>query len=236
MTRSTSAASLGQRRRGGVGVVGERDGRVRAEPGQSGQAGLVASGADDPPGAEPLGDLDGHLSGVAGGAEDQHRLPDLDRDTPAQRDPGRHGRVHPGGDLHNVRVVGQRDAVPAVDDGPGGHRADQFVVGDEVHQAAVRTPTDAVDSGHQRQLPGARVVAARRTGAHPGVQAHGEDVDDLLVLVGRRGQIEGLVAGRGAERADDGGVDVHERSPRIGCRAQGTGREGFSRRRERFST
>jgi hypothetical protein len=52
------AGRLGQGRGGGGGIVGERDGRVRADLGQGGQAGQVAAGPDHPPGAQTPGDQD----------------------------------------------------------------------------------------------------------------------------------------------------------------------------------
>ena len=95
-------------------VSGRR--RVAARLGQRVQPVEVSAGADDPPGAESLGHLDGHRAGVAGRAEHQDRLTGLDRDAAAQRDPRRHRRVHRGGDLDDVGVVGQLDAAARVDD------------------------------------------------------------------------------------------------------------------------
>ena len=45
------------------------------------------------------------------------------------------------------------------------------------------------------------------------MQAHREDVNEGVVGVGRGRQVEWLVTGRLAERADHRGMDVHMNSP-----------------------
>ena len=103
----------------------------------------VTSGADHPPGAEQLGHLDGHRSRVAGRAEDEHALSWLDRNAAAQGDPRRHRRVHRGGDLRDIGVVGQLDRAARVDQRLVRHRADHVVGRHEVDPPAVGPLADA---------------------------------------------------------------------------------------------
>ena len=74
---STSAAAAASALAGRVRVVGQLDDVVGADRGQRPQPIGVTSGADHPSRAEPLGDLDGHRSRVAGRAEHEDALPGL---------------------------------------------------------------------------------------------------------------------------------------------------------------
>jgi hypothetical protein len=190
-----------------VGVLaGQRDGDVGTEVAHRGEPFGVSAGGDHVARAEVLGYLDGHLTGVAGRAEDEHALPGSDGDPRAQRDPGGHRGVHRGGGRRDVTVGRQHDAATAVDDGALGHRSERGVRQDEVHEVTIGCATDTVDTGDQRQLVAAGVVRAVRGGAHARVQAGREHVDEKLVLAARLGRLDGLIAGRTIEGTDDGGV------------------------------
>ena len=72
----------------GSSAGAERHGGGGAEGGQGRQPPGVAPGRDDLARAEPPGDLDGHLPGAAGGAEDEHVLAGLEGHPLAERHPG----------------------------------------------------------------------------------------------------------------------------------------------------
>ena len=83
---STSAAASASRSAVTRRIVGEAT-TSSAPSWQLGQR-SGSPRADDPAGAQPLGYLDRHRSGVAGGPEDQHRLARLEGDPAAQSHPG----------------------------------------------------------------------------------------------------------------------------------------------------
>ena len=170
------------------------------------QPARIAAGADHAPGAEPLGHLHGHRPGVAGRAEDEDALPGVDRNAAAQGDPRRHRRVHRGGDLRDVGVVGQLDRPARADERLVRHRADHVVRGHEVDPRAVGSPADPVDPGDHRQRAAARVVGSGGAAADPRVQADGEHVDEELVRRVRLRNLERLVVRRLLERCHDSRV------------------------------
>jgi hypothetical protein len=166
----------------------------------------AAGGRDDLARAEALRDLDGHLTGTAGGAEDEHVLAGLEGHPLAQRHPRRHGRVHRRGYRDGIGALGQHDAAAGVDDGLLGHRAHGGVRQDEIAQPPVGAAPHAVDARHERQFTGAGVVRPVGLRPDPRVQAGGEHADEQLVLAGWLGDRELLVAGSGVERGDDSGL------------------------------
>jgi len=186
-----------------VGVAVHQDRGGGAQRGQRGQPVGSAASGDDLARAEQFRDLNRHLAGVTGGPEDQHVLAGLEVHSLAQRDPRRHRRVHRRGNHDGIDGVSQHDAAPDVDDRLLGHRAHRRVRQDEVTQPAVRPAPDAINSRHERQLVGARVVRPICLRPDAWVQPGGEDVDEHLVATGRDGGRELLVARSRAERRDN---------------------------------
>ncbi len=195
-------ASLAQLLRDGLRVIVESDGGVSPE---LRKPVCAASDRDDATGVEPSGDLDGESSGVPGRSHDHHALAWLEVDPAAQGDPGRHGRVHGGGDLDGVCAFGKPDAAADVDDGLLRHRSQAGVGEDEVAQGAVGRASDAVDAGDERQVVGAGVVRAFGLGAYPRVDSRGDDVDHHLVRAELIGEGEVLVVGGLVEGGDYSG-------------------------------
>jgi hypothetical protein len=105
----------GQCGAGGLDVGGERHDVVCAVIHQSVQSRAVAPGGDDASGPEVPGDLDGHGAGVAGRAQDEHRLSRGEGHSGAQDDPRRHERIHGGGDDRGVGAPGHGDRAGGVE-------------------------------------------------------------------------------------------------------------------------
>jgi hypothetical protein len=176
-------------------IVAHLDDAVGAERGERVQPLEVAAGPDYVSGTEPFCHLNGHRSGVAGGAEDEDALAGLDRNPATQGHPGRHRRIHRGGDCRDIDVIGQLDRPPGRDHRLVGHRPGVVVVGYEVDSLAVRALGDCVDAGDHRQNGGARVVGPGGAAAHARVQTDSENVDDDLLAGGRLRDLDLLVLG-----------------------------------------
>ncbi len=189
-----------------VRIAGEPDGEVGTDCLQGGEFVRVTTGGDDRSRPEVLGDLDGQPSGGTGGTENQHRLSRFENDPAFQGHPRRHGRIHGCGQEHRVGVGREWYGAAPVDDGVLSHRAERGVKEDEVHVGPVGATPHAVDARDKRQPAVGRIVRTVGLGAHAGVQAGCEDVDQLFVFARRNGRGELLVAGRLAEVADDGCV------------------------------
>ena len=141
----------------------------------------VAARGDDPARAELLGDLHGHLPGVAGGAQNQHVLAGLE---PIRRRSATHddiagfmaaatstGSLPPGSTKLRRRSMTVCSAIAPM----------RGVTQDEVAQRAVGRAAHPVDAGDQRQVAGAGVVRAVGLRPHPAMQARSDDVDEDLV-------------------------------------------------------
>ena len=215
MTRSTSAAASASAA-AVASVLGELRRSRRRRYREGCQAVVIPAGTDHPAGSEPLGDLDRHRSGVARRPQHQHRLSGLDRHPAAQRHPGGHGRVHGGGDLLDVGAVGQRNAPAHVDDCLLGHRAGEPIIGDEEDPSPVSGSADPVHAGNHREPTGTGVVPAGGVGPHPGVQPDGQHVDEHLVVLGRRRNINPLVVRGLVERGDHCGVHLDHGAAPLG--------------------
>ncbi|MFJ3037212.1 hypothetical protein [Streptomyces tendae] len=157
---------------------------VRAFGGEVVEAGAVAPGGDHALGSKMLGNLDGHRSGVAGGAVHQDRLPGPKRHPGTQRGPRRQGRVH-GGD--------QKRGVGSVRNGDGGGRVDCDALGQGTRahwhdegEAAVGPADHGVGAGQGRQCLGAGVVLARGDSFGGTVHADGQDIHQFLTWGGLR--------------------------------------------------
>lgn len=64
-----------------------------------------------------LGDLHGHLPGVAGSTQNENLEPGLSLNAAAESHPGGHSRIHRGGDEHGIGICGQLDSAAKIDEG-----------------------------------------------------------------------------------------------------------------------
>jgi hypothetical protein len=207
------AGGLTEALRNVVSFAFEQDGVGCADRRQLRQPIRAARRSHDPAGAEQLGDLHCHLPRVPGGGEHEHALPRFELDPLPERHPRGHGRVHRRSDSDGVGALRQHHATAYVDDGLLRHRAHRRIGKDEVAKHAVWPTADAVDTRHERQLVGARVVRSVGLRSNPGVEPGRQHVDkDLVFTVGNRDR-ELEVSRWCVKRIHDGGV--HGEPPEV---------------------